>query len=141
LESPELLDYYRRRAAEYEAIYAKPERQADLAVLRRAIPAMLRGARVLEIACGTGYWTQLAADVAAQVVATDLADEPMGIAQAKSYARQPVFALQTPMRSANPWAASTLRSRYSGGRTSLASGSANSWPRCMDASSPARAWC
>jgi SAM-dependent methyltransferase len=92
LESPELVDYYRRRAAEYEAIYAKPERQADLAVLRRAIPAMLRGARVLEIACGTGYWTQLAADVAAQVVATDLADEPMRIAHAKCYARPPVFA-------------------------------------------------
>lgn len=91
MASPELVDYYRRRAVEYEAIYAKPERQADLAVLRRSIPAMLRGARVLEIACGTGYWTQLAAEVAAQVVATDLAEEPMRIAQSKSYKKQPVF--------------------------------------------------
>jgi demethylmenaquinone methyltransferase/2-methoxy-6-polyprenyl-1,4-benzoquinol methylase len=91
LGSAELLDYYRRRAAEYEAIYEKPERQADLMVLRRAIPAKLRGARVLEVACGTGYWTQLIAGVAAQVVATDLAEEPMRIAQSKSYEKQPRF--------------------------------------------------
>jgi ubiquinone/menaquinone biosynthesis C-methylase UbiE len=91
LASPELVDYYRRRASEYEAIYAKPERQADLAVLREAIPAMLRGARVLEIACGTGYWTQLVAGVASEVVATDLAEEPMRIAQSKSYKKQPTF--------------------------------------------------
>jgi demethylmenaquinone methyltransferase/2-methoxy-6-polyprenyl-1,4-benzoquinol methylase len=93
LASPELIDYYRRRAAEYEAIYAKPERQTDLAILRQAIPARLRGARVLEIACGTGYWTQLAAEVAAEVVATDLAEEPMQIARSKAYDRPPRFEL------------------------------------------------
>jgi demethylmenaquinone methyltransferase/2-methoxy-6-polyprenyl-1,4-benzoquinol methylase len=93
LESAELVDYYRRRAAEYEAIYGIPERQADLARLREMIPAKLRGSRVLEIACGTGYWTQLIAGVAAQVVATDAAEEPMRIAQAKSYSTNPVFTL------------------------------------------------
>lgn len=91
MTSPELVDYYRRRASEYEAIYAKPERQADLEVLRQAIPAKLRGARVLEIACGTGYWTQLVAEVAADLVATDLAEEPMQIAQSKRYNRRPRF--------------------------------------------------
>jgi hypothetical protein len=30
----ELVDYYPRRAKEYEAIYARPERQADLEKLR-----------------------------------------------------------------------------------------------------------
>lgn len=68
MASAELVDYYRRRAAEYEAIYAIPERQFDLARLREMIPAKLRGARVLEIACGTGYWTQLVAAVAAQAL-------------------------------------------------------------------------
>lgn len=91
MASPELVDYYRRRASEYEAIYAKPERQADLAILRQAIPTKLRGARVLEIACGTGYWTQLVAEVATEIVATDLAEEPMRIAQSKVYERQPLF--------------------------------------------------
>jgi 2-polyprenyl-3-methyl-5-hydroxy-6-metoxy-1,4-benzoquinol methylase len=91
LASPELVDYYRRRAAEYEAIYAKPERQRDLAYLRRAIPERLRGAQVLEIACGTGYWTELVAPVAARVVATDVAEEPMQIARAKPRNREVEF--------------------------------------------------
>jgi SAM-dependent methyltransferase len=84
LESAELVSYYRRRASEYEAIYAKPERQPDLARLKDEIPARLRRARVLEIACGTGYWTELIAPVAALVVAIDLAEEPMRIARNKT---------------------------------------------------------
>jgi SAM-dependent methyltransferase len=80
-----LIDYYRRRAAEYEAIYAKPERQADLAYLGKEIPERLRGARVLEVACGTGYWTERVARGAAKIVATDAAEEPMQIARAKNY--------------------------------------------------------
>jgi demethylmenaquinone methyltransferase/2-methoxy-6-polyprenyl-1,4-benzoquinol methylase len=86
LASAELLDYYRRRAREYEAIYAKPERQADLAWLRSHIPQRLAGRRVLEIACGTGYWTVLAAASARGIVATDAAEEPMRIAMSKDYA-------------------------------------------------------
>jgi ubiquinone/menaquinone biosynthesis C-methylase UbiE len=89
--SAELVDYYRRRASEYEAIYAWPERQADLAILRKKIPDKLRGARVLEIACGTGYWTERVAAVAAEVVATDLADEPLAIARSKTYVKNPSF--------------------------------------------------
>jgi demethylmenaquinone methyltransferase/2-methoxy-6-polyprenyl-1,4-benzoquinol methylase len=82
-----LLDYYRRRAKEYEAIYARPERQADLATLRTLIAGRFEGARVLEVACGTGYWTQIIAGAAKTVLATDLADEPMNIAKTKRYAR------------------------------------------------------
>ena len=93
MASADLVEYYRRRAAEYEAIYQKPERQADLALLRRRIPEALRGTRVLELACGTGYWTQLVAEVAQELVATDIAEEPMAVARAKPYARRPVFVL------------------------------------------------
>jgi demethylmenaquinone methyltransferase/2-methoxy-6-polyprenyl-1,4-benzoquinol methylase len=91
LESADLAEYYRRRAAEYEAVYAKPERQADLASLREEIPARLRGARVLEIACGTGYWTELISRAASSLAATDVAEEPMRIAQAKSYSGSVTF--------------------------------------------------
>ena len=85
MASVELVDYYRRRAGEYEAIYAKPERQADLAFLREHIPARLAGRRVLEVASGTGYWTVLVSQQAQRLVATDLAEEPMRIARSKSY--------------------------------------------------------
>ncbi len=81
----ELVAYYRRRAREYEAIYAKPERQADLALLRERIPALLAGRRILEVACGTGYWTECLAAHAREIVAVDLAEEAMAIARAKAY--------------------------------------------------------
>lgn len=85
MASAELVAYYRRRAGEYEAIYAKPERQADLGVLRSYIPARLAKRRVLEVACGTGYWTALVARTAASIVAVDAAEEPMRIARSKDY--------------------------------------------------------
>jgi SAM-dependent methyltransferase len=77
--------YYARRAAEYEKIFEKPERQADLARMRGDIPPLFEGRRVLEIACGTGYWTPLIAARAASVVALDYNEETLSIARTKAY--------------------------------------------------------
>jgi SAM-dependent methyltransferase len=79
--------YYAKRAAEYEAIYAKPERQADLARMRVDIPALFAGERVLEVACGTGYWTPLIAAQAGSVLAVDFSGETLDIARSKNYPR------------------------------------------------------
>ncbi len=75
--------YYARRAAVYERVYLKPERQADLRALEAALPALFEGRDVLEIACGTGWWTPHAARDAASWLATDLNPATMAIAQAK----------------------------------------------------------
>jgi demethylmenaquinone methyltransferase/2-methoxy-6-polyprenyl-1,4-benzoquinol methylase len=75
--------YYARRASEYEAIYHKPERQADLARMRVDIPRLFAGKRVLEIACGTGWWTPLIAAQAESVVALDYNEETLAIARTK----------------------------------------------------------
>jgi demethylmenaquinone methyltransferase/2-methoxy-6-polyprenyl-1,4-benzoquinol methylase len=85
-----LRDYYARRAHEYERIYDKPERQADLASLRESIPSLLDGRDVLEIACGTGFWTQFVATRAASVLATDVNEEVLELARRKSYPRDNV---------------------------------------------------
>ena len=77
--------YYAARAAEYERIYDKPERQQDLARLRTLIPSLLAGRDVLEIACGTGYWTAVIAPGARSVVGIDINPETLEIAEAKSY--------------------------------------------------------
>lgn len=82
--------YYAQRAKEYERIYDKPERQADLAKLRADIPAFFEGERVLEIACGTGYWTPLIATRAKSVLAVDYAVETLEIARRKTYERNNV---------------------------------------------------
>jgi demethylmenaquinone methyltransferase/2-methoxy-6-polyprenyl-1,4-benzoquinol methylase len=83
--------YYARRAAEYERIYAKPERQADLDALRARIGKIFNGKRVLELACGTGYWTDVIASKAAQVTAIDLNEEVLEIARTKPNAARVTF--------------------------------------------------
>jgi ubiquinone/menaquinone biosynthesis C-methylase UbiE len=80
-----LIDYYAKRANEYERIYQKPERHADLAALRKLCAQSLAGQDVLEIACGMGYWTQPVSQTAKSIVATDINDEVLQIARAKEY--------------------------------------------------------
>jgi demethylmenaquinone methyltransferase/2-methoxy-6-polyprenyl-1,4-benzoquinol methylase len=79
----QLSAYYAARAGEYERVYDKPERQADLARLRDLIPGYFVDRRVLEIACGTGYWTQFIAPVARKITAIDINPETLAIARSK----------------------------------------------------------
>jgi SAM-dependent methyltransferase len=80
-----LIDYYARRAHEYERIYEKPERQKDLEICRNLFRKMLAGRNVLEIACGTGFWTQVISQTANSITATDINEEVLQIARTKTY--------------------------------------------------------
>ena len=75
--------YYRQRAAYYERVYFKPERQADLRAMEAWLPGIFANRRVLEIATGTGWWTPHGAAQAAHWRATDLNPETLAVAQAK----------------------------------------------------------
>lgn len=75
--------YYAARALEYERIYAKPERQADLRQLELRLPEMLDGRKILELACGTGYWTQFLARKAQSILALDANPETLQLALEK----------------------------------------------------------
>ncbi|HEV2008561.1 MAG TPA: class I SAM-dependent methyltransferase [Burkholderiales bacterium] len=75
--------YYAARAPEYDRVYQKPERQAALRVLQQWLPPLFAGTRLLEVACGTGFWTQFIAQAASEVVAVDAAPETMSIAQTR----------------------------------------------------------
>ena len=79
-----LVRYYAQRAREYERVYQKPERQAELQMLKVYIERTFAGLDVLEVACGTGYWTEVLARSAASVVATDLTEEVLAIARSKN---------------------------------------------------------
>ncbi len=80
--------YYAVRAAEYDAIYRKPERQADLRAIEAWLPPHFAGKRVLEIACGTGYWTQFLAPSAASVLGLDASSETLEIARTRGLGPQ-----------------------------------------------------
>ena len=76
--------YYAARSREYERIYDKPERQVDLRKLRHSVGSTFAGKDVLEVACGTGYWTEILGRSAASVVATDINEEVLAVARSKA---------------------------------------------------------
>jgi demethylmenaquinone methyltransferase/2-methoxy-6-polyprenyl-1,4-benzoquinol methylase len=84
--TPHLEAYYAKRAREYELVYEKPERQHELAWLRDRIPRLFKGRTVLEVACGTGYWTQYIAPAAHRVYAGDINEAVLEIAREKAIA-------------------------------------------------------
>lgn len=75
--------YYAQRAAYYERVYFKPERQADLRAMEAWLAAPFAGREVLELACGTGWWTPHGARRARHWLATDLNEETLAVARAK----------------------------------------------------------
>lgn len=85
-------EYYAARAPYYDVVYSKPERQADIAFLARYLRKKFAGKEILEVACGTGYWTQHIAPVAARMVATDGTAEPLEFARARAITGQVIFA-------------------------------------------------
>ncbi|MEG1323869.1 MAG: class I SAM-dependent methyltransferase, partial [Janthinobacterium sp.] len=88
----QLAKYYATIAQQYERVYDKPERQEDLEVLRDKVADVLEGHTVLELACGTGYWTEVVAESAESVLATDINDEMLALAQARGLPDNVTFA-------------------------------------------------
>ncbi|WP_338847736.1 class I SAM-dependent methyltransferase [Massilia sp. W12] len=89
----EMRAYYAARAPYYDRVYLQPERAADLAFLQAHLAHVLAGRRVLEVACGTGYWTQWIAPHAAAYTATDGVAEPLAFARLRPHCAQVRFAL------------------------------------------------
>ncbi len=91
----EQIAYYRARAREYDDTMRQLERYVSLggrvagrsgdeegkevAILLNALEEMRPFDSVLELACGTGWWTQWLAENARQVTAVDAADEMLAL--------------------------------------------------------------
>ncbi len=79
--------YYRARAREYEWIYYRddPARQSELDDEADRLARLVEGKTVLELACGTGYWTRVMSLTASGIVASDVAPEMLTEARKKEY--------------------------------------------------------
>jgi demethylmenaquinone methyltransferase/2-methoxy-6-polyprenyl-1,4-benzoquinol methylase len=105
-----MVSYYADRAKEYERIYHKPERQVDLRQLRNFVERTFASADVFELACGTGYWTEVLARSAASVVATDINEEVLAIARSK-----PMDARKVTFQRADAYALPDGSRKFTGG--------------------------
>lgn len=74
------VDYYRRRAGEYDAT-AYGDVEAARERIARLVAQLRPAGSVLEIACGTGLWTEALAGWADTVTAVDAAPEAIAIAR------------------------------------------------------------
>ena len=81
----EIISYYRDRANEYEKVYSKPERQSELLQAGKMLQDIFKEKEVIEIACGTGYWTEKIGVTARNIFATDINDAVLEIAKTKTY--------------------------------------------------------
>jgi ubiquinone/menaquinone biosynthesis C-methylase UbiE len=72
-----IVEYYRARAREYEQIYYRkvPERRQEIDDHCRHLERIARDKAVLDLACGTGYWTKVASNTAQKVIGTDIVIE------------------------------------------------------------------
>ncbi len=86
----DLVSYYKDRAKEYEKIYAKPERQEDLKTATSLLQEIFAEKQVLEIACGTGFWTEKIAKTASSILATDINETVIDVARKKDFSEKQV---------------------------------------------------
>lgn len=76
----QLAQYYAVSAPTYEEVYHDESREDDLADLADLLDELLDGHNVLELGCGTGYWTDIISEVADSVHATDFSPEMLEMA-------------------------------------------------------------
>ncbi len=90
-----LIEYYRARAPEYEQIYYRdnPERRREIADEAAFLRQLVRGKEVLDVACGTGYWTQVMSGVADDIIAFDISIEMLREARKKTYPKPVRFVI------------------------------------------------
>lgn len=79
----QLAQYYAVNADNYDQVYAQEERFDDLDDLQEMVAELFQGHKVLELACGTAYWTDLIAEVADSVYATDISPEMIALAETR----------------------------------------------------------
>lgn len=81
MSNPQVAEYYAKNAANVGHTYQDPARQADLDQMRAQLAQVLRGHVVLELGCGSGYWTAAIAAAADTVLATDINPAMIALAQ------------------------------------------------------------
>jgi SAM-dependent methyltransferase len=73
--------FYSDLAEEYDELLYDAGLEDELDVLEEAVAELFEGHTVLELACGTGHWTETLAYVAQSVTATDINADMLAVAR------------------------------------------------------------
>ncbi|HPR01066.1 MAG TPA: methyltransferase domain-containing protein [Saprospiraceae bacterium] len=87
----DLSTYYNDRAREYDKVYEIPDEQEDLLKSAVLFQNIFADKSVLEIACGTGYWTEKISKTANSIFATDINEIVIDIARTRKFNSNVVF--------------------------------------------------
>jgi len=79
----EMEKYYDAFSREYPDYSYKgnPESQREVEQIKKELTRLFSGKNVLELACGTGFWTNVVAEAAKSVLATDLSNSMLDCAR------------------------------------------------------------
>jgi SAM-dependent methyltransferase len=80
-----LADYYAQCAESFDEKYQEPDLEEDAYAAAEHISEALANHDVLELGCGSGYWTQHIADAAKSILATDINEVMLDLAQDHDY--------------------------------------------------------
>ncbi|GAB2569554.1 class I SAM-dependent methyltransferase [Gracilibacillus alcaliphilus] len=88
--------YYSERAKEYENVYYRedPIRQQEQSAIQTKMKQLFNSKDTLEIACGTGYWSQFVYQEVQHLTAMDASLEVLDMAKAKNLPANKVTFLQ-----------------------------------------------
>lgn len=107
-----LVEYYSKRAKEYDGVYHRSDkvRLKEQQFLAHYITQTFKGRFVLELACGTGFWTKHLLKSAKKVLATDYSLDMLKIASSRLSKYSNIILLQS-----DAYSLPTLVPKFNGG--------------------------
>jgi ubiquinone/menaquinone biosynthesis C-methylase UbiE len=93
--SEDIVKYYKDRAKEYEEVYQwrDKNRQQEQDLMSIQMTTFLSGTDVIDVGCGTGYWTQRISKTTKSIVGIDINQAVLDIAVSKTYSCPTEFKL------------------------------------------------
>lgn len=83
----DLTEYYKSLARDYDKMNDSPDFKRQLALVMSRVFPYFSGKTVIDVGCGTGYWTQTISSMAQKVSAIDNCPEMVSRARARMYPR------------------------------------------------------
>ncbi|MDB5792134.1 MAG: SAM-dependent methyltransferase [Massilia sp.] len=83
MNNQQVAKYYALLGEALEDKYLEPDMDEDIDDMSIHLGSLLSGHTVLELGCGTGFWTEVVAESAASVLATDINASLIDIARAR----------------------------------------------------------